>query len=1013
MFRKSLIFLLVILACLASVGHAYEQAIYTNEFSLSFFPDYPPTLGQTITLRVRTFKPVLKVTLISDRYQRIPMVFKNGAWWGQFTIPEDYQEGSHYLTVWLRNIAFKPQAIHTYSSKKKIWYQAFKEKPEVEQEQRRGQGEYIPLPPGISLEAEEKIPAPVTGEAIKIEVASPEATPLLIKGSQSITFKTRSLEGSKEGYTSGTTQTREESLRINVSGRAAETDIEATLYRTSAIGVAQVGEHDEEISILMRRGSTEVYLGDFTAELTETEFSRLDKVLSGGRVKGDYDQWGFTALYSSPKGESEFLRRYGDGTQGPYALDNSPVVVNSERVMLNGVSQKRGDDYTIDYQAGTITFIKQVIDTQSIIQVNYDYRQTLYQHATYGLRTYYQPAQNLKVGATYLNDSDSLSGATEIRGSISGEAINPQSHYVVGADGGYISENVTANAEFAYSARNFNLLSSSGTKETGRAGKLNLSSSFGPLGLTAFVKKVGAKFQAIADPEPRQDVWEYGTSLSYRPGSLFGSKGDYAYQKYTQSGIVYENIYKTAKAMLTPDNLPSLEYDFRETDESNDPVTGNSIRRIITKNSVETIHQVGVFSTSLKGTLEKWLSRSPSEEVTDYQKINFGLATIGLEKITFSSNIELENRKEPTGLEPYRRTYNLNLSATPSQQFFITSSLQFVDDSVAGQTNVTDLAYKYRPSKVFKIDGKYTVTSLDEEFPTTAEAVSKQVGAFSFDFRPAKQLRLRYLFKPNFTQIMRTQTLSYNNEQQQAEINVLPVKYALFGVIYKLGRSFQVNKDDYPNYAAMESSEDSNSTLYTIKMAPIQILSTEFNYYREDSFTNTLVSTSEPYSYTKGSGQAGKFDAIIKTSLSEKFSIDSRYAFERTNQGTNESSANLANTKTYTASLKGIWNLSGVWTLSLSGSYSRVTDYLLSQVTYTYAPGFGIIYRFGDRLRIDFEYVHAQSYAGADTVKDNYSLKTKYALSDFVDITFRADQEISRSPDYRLTDITGNVEINL
>lgn len=998
-----LLIVILVLTCQIDAGNAAGDAIYKENFSLSFYPSYPPLIGQTITLRVQTFIPVLKVTLYSDREQRIPMVLKDGAWWGRFTIPKDYQEGSHYFTVWLRHVAFKPQAIHTYCSNKKVWYKAFREKPR----------KYIPLPPEISLEAKEEIPLPVTGEAIEVTVASPETTPLLIKGSQSITFKTRSLEGSKEGYTSGTSQTREESLRINVSGRAAETDIEATLYRTSAVGVAQVGEHDEEISILMRRGSTEVYLGDFTADLTETEFSRLDKVLSGGRIRGDYDKWGFTALYSSPKGEAETLRRYGDGTQGPYALGNSPVVINSERVLLDGVLQKRGDDYTIDYQAGTITFIKQIIDAQSIIQVNYDYRQTLYQHETSGLRVFYKPSDNLRVGATYLNDSDSLSGAEEIRGSISGEAVNPQSHYVLGADGSYVTENIVANLELAYSAKNLDLLSASGTNETGRAGKLNVSSNLGPVGLTAFVKKVGSNFQSIADPDPKQDVWEYGGELSYRPGSLFGSKGDYAYQKYTQSGIIYENIYKTAKAMLTPDDLPSLEYNFSETDESNDPVTGSSIRRIITKNSVETIHQVGVFSTSVKGTLEKWLNRSPSEEVTDYQKINFGLATIGLEKITFSSNVELENRREPTGLEPYRRTYNLNLSASPSQQFFVSSALQLVDDSAQGQTNVTDLAYKYQPSKMFKTDGKYTITSVDEEFPTTSEAVSKQVGAFSFDFRPSKQLRLRYLFKPNFTQIRRTQTLSYNNEQQQAEINILPVKYALLGMIYKLGKSFQVNKDDYPNYTARESSEDSNSTLYTIKMAPIQILSTEFNYQRADSFTNTLNSTSEPYSYTPGTNQSGKFDAIIKTSLSEKFSIDSRYAFERTNQGTNESSGNLANTKTYTASLKGIWNLSEKWTFSLSGAYSRVTDYLLSSVTYTFSPGFGAIYRLGDRLRIDFDYVHSQSYAGATTVKDNYSLKTKYALSDFIDVTFRADQEISRAPDYRLTDITGNVEINL
>ncbi|MFH1684135.1 MAG: hypothetical protein ABIA67_04550 [Candidatus Margulisiibacteriota bacterium] len=1006
-----IVIFLVALACnqvVAEQDKYYEKSIYTDEYGLSFYPDYPPKIGETITLRLRTFDPAHKVTLVSDRDEIIPMTYQKRHWWAKFTIPEDYQEGGHFFTVWIRKVVFDPRGLRSSMSKSVVWYKAFKKENEL-----LVPGTAIPLPPDIMAEAEEKIPLPITGEAIEIKVVSPEAAPLMIKGSQSITFKTRSLSGSKEGYTSGSTQSREETLRINVSGRAADTDIDATLYRSSAVGVSQIGESEEKISILMRRGSIEAYLGDFTADLSETEFTRLNKVLSGARLKGDYGNWGFTALYSSPKGEDKFTRRYGDGTQGPYSLGNSPVVIDSERVSVDGALQKRGDDYTIDYNAGTVTFIKNVIDTKSIIQIYYGYRQTVYQHATYGLRAFYKPSPNLKIGATYLDDSDNLSGAQEIRGTMSQEAVDPKSHYVVGADANFVSENISADGEIAYSLKNLNLLSSSAAKESGRAGKFNFSSSYGPFGITGHVKKTGSQFQAIADPDPKQGIWEYGGGLSFRPGSLFGSKGDYAYQKYTQSGIVYEDLYKTAKAMLTPERLPSLEYNFSETDESNDPVTGSSIRRVITRNSVETIHQMGFLSASLKGTLEKWLRRSPSEEVTDYKKVNIGLGSVGTEKFAFTSNVELEDRREPGGLEPYRRTYNLNLSTTPTKQFFASSSIQIVDDSVEGQTNVTDLAYKAEPSNIFKTEGKYTINSVEEEFPTTAEAVSKQTGSFSFDLRPSRNLRLRYLYKPNFTLVARTQTLSYNNEQQQTEINFIPVKYALLGMIYRLGKSFNVYKGDYPNYVIKDTSDDTNSTLYTLKMAPFQILSTEFNLLQENSFSETLTATGEPYVYEPGRGVARKFDAIVKTSLSEQFSIDSRYTFQKTDQGTGEGTANITDTKTHTASLKGIWNYSEQWTFSLAGAYSRATDYILSQVTYTLAPGLGIIYRFGDKLRIDFDYTYSRSYAGAETELNDYSLKTRYVLSDYVNVTLQAEQEVSRAPDYRLTDVTANVEINL
>jgi hypothetical protein len=987
------------------VNAADDPAIYADEFSLSFFPEYPAVIGEETTLRVRTFDPASQVTIYTDREVKIPLTYNKGYWWGKFKIPNDYQDGGHFFSVWVRYIDFDPRGFKPRWTKKVVWYKAFRRKePTV----------IITFPSLSTFEAPEKLlPLPAAGEAIEITKISPEAEPLLIKGSQSITFKSRDLVGSKEGYASGTQQAREETLRISISGTSEGTEIDATFYKTTATGVSYVGEREEEISIRLRRGSTEAYLGDFTAGLTETEFTRLDKVLSGAEIKGDYGGWGFNALYSSPKGSSQFMRIYGDGTQGPYRLDRSPVVIDSERVRVDGVYQKRGDDYTIDYAAGSISFIRKVIDRESVIQINYDYRTTVYQHSTYGLRAYLRPSPNLKIGATFLDDSDSLAGAQAIRNSMSQEAVDPIGHSVFGVDGTLVSENLTAAGELAVSNRDLNLLSPVSTKEGDGAARFNFASSLGPFGLTGHLKRVGEKFRPIADPDPKQNVWEYGGGLSYRPSSLFGSSADYDYSKYTQSGVTYENLYKKANAKLTPERMPSLEYAFSETDESNDPVTGSLIRRVITRNAVETIHQMGLFSTSLRGSTEKWLRRSPSEEVTDYRKINFGLATIGLETISFTSNVELENRTEPNGLEPYRRTYDLNLSATPSKNYFLSSSFQIIDDSQEGHTDVTDLSYRARPNEAFAHDGKYTITSVLEEFPTTAEAVSKQSGSFSFDLRPYRHLRLRYLFKPDFTRILRTQTLSYNNELRQAEINLIPTKQILLGLINKQGNNFSIYKNDYPNYAAKESTEDKESNLYTIKMAPFQILSTEFNLLNERSLTTTLASTQEPYVYTKGKKTAQKFDALVKTSLSEKFSFDTRYAYEKIDQGTGEATSNVANTKTHTGSLKGIWNLSNAWTFSLAGAFSRTTDYILSQVTYTVSPGVGVIYRLADRLRVDFEYTYSKSYQGAETEVTDLSLKTQYSVSEFVDFTIQAAQEISRSPDYRLTDITGNLEIKL
>lgn len=1005
---------LLVILIVASVTTAlernlyYEKAIYTDEYGLSIFPDYPPELGQTVTLRLRTFDPAQKITLITDRYQKIPMTYRQGHWWAKYEIPGDYQTGGHFFTVWIKRLKFEPKGFRPIWTKSLVWYKTAKPRLSFPQA-----GKAMPLPSDVNIDQEEPLPVITTGEAANLADSATEEPGLTIKGRQNISFKSRTLTGSKEGYTPGTQQSREDTLRVSITGRAAETDIEASLYRTSAIGVSQVSERDEEISIRLKRASTEVFLGDLTTEFTETEFSSLVKELSGAKVKGDYGKWGFKALYATPKGQSKEFRSYGDGTQGPYNLDFSPVVIDSERVLVDGRQQLRGEDYNIDYQAGTITFINSVIDQRSILIVHYDHRQSVYSHSTYGLRVYDRLGDRATLGISYLSDADSLTDASSIRNSMSQEVVSPQSHYVLGADGSYDSESLSVKTEVAYSVKNLDLLSASATKETGRAGKLEFSSYLGPLGLTGHIKRIGPRFSRIADPLPKQDVWAYGYGLNYRPGSLFGAKAGSDYDKYTQDNVTYENEYQNIKLMLTPLLLPSMEYHFSELDESNDPVTGSQIRRAITKNSIQAVHQFSFWSASAKATTEKWLRQSPSEEVTDYKRINFGLATLGLDNLSFSSNIELEDRVEPDLTRPVKRTYDLRVSATPSRKYFASASLQLIDDSVEGQTNVTDLSYKFEPAKVFKATGKYTIKSLLDDFPATVEAVSKQSGTLSFDLRPNKRLRLRYSYKPNFTTILRTQTLSYNNEQGQVEVNLLPTQYTLLGLLLKQTDSFSLYNQDYPNYTVRDRSERTKSTLGTIKIAPYQFLSTELNHWQENSYNSTLTTTAEPYIYLPGQSVQRKIDLIVKTQPTDLFSVDSRYTFTKTDQGSNGALANIVDSKSHTAMIKGQWNYSRAWTWSLTTAYTRTTDYLLSRVIYTFSPGFGFIYRLADRLRIDFDFTHSQSYGGENTQLNQYELKAKYLVSDYVDMILRLQQEHSIAPDYRLTDITGNVEIKL
>lgn len=979
-----------------------EEAIYTNDYYISFYPSYPLTAGEKVTIRLRTFSFASRVTLYSDRSVEIPLTYRDGYWWGKFQLPADYQLGWHNFLVWVRQQKAWPARNYPSWSRSRVWYR-LAERPKkgghspIKKESIPPEAAWGNESPGLS----------VTGEAVELASLRQATLPLIVKGAKSLSFTSRSLEGSREGYSPGLS--REESLRLSVAGRANETEIEANLISTSVAGSNQNYQRDDKVSILVKRASTEAYFGDFTADLNETEFATLNKVLSGVRLKGEYGLWNVKALYSSPKGQSRLARFYGDGTQGPYRLGAAQkVVVNSERLTVDGEPQRRGDDYTIDYDAGTVTFKRRTILPTIVVEVNFDDAASNYQHVTYALRPTLNLSPNAKLGATLINDADGLQGVTSVT---TAETL-PQSHYLVGVDGSLVTDSGAYSGELAYSDLNPDLYAGTLPSQRGKAYKLVVSQQLGTIGLTGALKKIDPEFAAISDPSPKQDLWQYGGGVSYRPNSLFGARYKTDYQRYLQAGTSYRTELNSAGAGLTPDNWPSLEYEYSQTSDSNDPVSGASISRVITRKAGESNWRLGPLSTSIKAAREEWVNNSPSLEATNYNKANFGLATLGNDRLAMTSNVELEDREEPSGARPTKKRYVINLAATPNRALFTTLNLDHSDDSALGATDVADLAYRVEASDYFRTDGKYSISSVTEDFATT-EAVSKQNGSLAFDLRPSRWLRFKYTFKPNFTKLLRLDRITYFNEQSQAEVNVVPNNYALIGLLQKYGHAYAISKQAGPDYLIKENTADNASTLYSFKLAPLPYMSTELNYQLENGTTTTLSSL-DAQVYQPGESFGRQFEVIVRTSVSERISIDSSYAYQRVTQGNNGGSDNAVNSVSHSASLKGLYNYSPEWSFSLSGGYSKNVNNLASDpVSYTLTPGFGLIYRYLDRLRIDFDWLYAKSYQGLETERYNYALKARYSISDYVNATLRWERETSRQPDYKTTELSGNVEINL
>ncbi len=135
----------------------------------------------------------------------------------------------------------------------------------------------------------------------------------------------------------------------------------------------------DKMFIKIYSGNYALSFGDFFCKFDDTHFANYEYKLEGVNFQWDgRNNLGASAAISN--GDFISHKFYGvEGKQGPYYLpgkNNSYVKILSgtEKIYLNGKLLSRGDDYTIDYNEGSLTFKnKNVITENSYIIADYEY----------------------------------------------------------------------------------------------------------------------------------------------------------------------------------------------------------------------------------------------------------------------------------------------------------------------------------------------------------------------------------------------------------------------------------------------------------------------------------------------------------------------------------------------------------------------------------------------------------------------------------------------------------------
>ncbi|GIV07597.1 MAG: hypothetical protein KatS3mg017_0799 [Fimbriimonadales bacterium] len=114
--------------------------------------------------------------------------------------------------------------------------------------------------------------------------------------------------------------------------------------------------------------------GDITASLGGANpLVGFQRTLKGATASIQWERNRLRYIRSETKAAARTITIQGNDSPGPYYLQGSQLVDGSERVQVDGVEKRRGEDYTIDYFGGILRFRDgMIIPRTSTIVVTYE-----------------------------------------------------------------------------------------------------------------------------------------------------------------------------------------------------------------------------------------------------------------------------------------------------------------------------------------------------------------------------------------------------------------------------------------------------------------------------------------------------------------------------------------------------------------------------------------------------------------------------------------------------------------
>ena len=129
----------------------------------------------------------------------------------------------------------------------------------------------------------------------------------------------------------------------------------------------------QRISINYKKGPYSLDLGDIRGSLLNTNsLASFNRSLKGTAIGYKSGRLAMKAVRSQAKGSATTISIAGENSVGPYFLQSGRIVKDSVQIQVDGQDLKLGQDYSVNYDIGSVTFINKIIPPTSTMVVTYE-----------------------------------------------------------------------------------------------------------------------------------------------------------------------------------------------------------------------------------------------------------------------------------------------------------------------------------------------------------------------------------------------------------------------------------------------------------------------------------------------------------------------------------------------------------------------------------------------------------------------------------------------------------------